>query len=127
MADFVLLAGKISDIRLAEDPSHASGIEKRIVFAPGKFWNDYVARHFTVKGKNSKTPFHTHDWPHYVFILSGRCNATIDGTVYPLEKGCWAHVPPNVEHFFESTGEEPLDFICIVPPKGDPAGSAHLA
>lgn len=126
MSDPVLLAGKIADIPVAEDASHAAGIEKRIVFAPGRFWNDYVARHFTVKGKTT-TPFHAHDWPHYVLILSGRCNATIDGTVYPLEKGCWAHVPSNVEHFFENTGDEPLEFVCIVPPKGDPAGSSCFA
>ena len=127
MTDFVLLAGKISDIPQAEEAPHAAGIEKRVVFAPGKFWNDYVARHFSVKGKNTQTQSHTHDWPHYMLILSGRCNATIDGTVYPLGKGCWAHIPPNVEHFMENTGEEPLEFICIVPPEGDPAGRAALA
>ena len=122
MSDFVLFAGKISDIPVLEDTFHPAGIEKRVVFAPGKFWDEFVARHFTVN-KGTTTPFHTHDWPHYILIMSGRCNATIDGTIYPLEKGCWAHVPSNVEHCMENTGDDALEFVCIVPPKGDPAGS----
>ncbi len=115
-------AGKIADIPAATDVPQPEGIERRIVFAPGKFWNDYVARHFTVT-KGSNTPFHAHSWPHYILVLEGNCDAKIDGTVYSLERGCWAHVPPDVEHNLTNTGEGPLAFICIVPPEGDPAGS----
>ena len=122
MSEFVLHAGKITDLPVVPDPSH-DGIEKRIVFAPGRFWGEYVARHFTVGCEGTQTPFHSHNWPHYILIMSGRCNATIDGTVYPLEKGCWAFVPPNAEHNLENTGAEPLEFVCIVPPEGDPAGA----
>lgn len=115
-------AGKIADIPVAEDAVHTADVEKRIIFAPGKFWNDYVVRHFTVAGK-AQTPFHAHDWPHYVLVLAGKCNAKIDDMVYPLESGCWAHVPSNVEHSFTNTGEDPLAFVCIVPREGDSAGN----
>jgi quercetin dioxygenase-like cupin family protein len=114
-------AGKLRDIPRADDAVQPAGIERRIVFAPGKFWDDYVARYFTVE-KGAQTPFHTHDWPHYILIMGGTCEAKIDGDVYRLEGGCWAHVPPGVEHNFTNTGEGPLEFVCIVPPEGDPAG-----
>ncbi|MDI9370629.1 MAG: cupin domain-containing protein [Synergistaceae bacterium] len=119
MSDFEMLAGRISDIRTEEDGAHASGIEKRVVFSPNRHWSDYVARHFAVS-EGTESPFHSHPWPHYIFILSGRCDATIDGTTYPLEGGCWAFVPPGVEHSLRNTGEGSFEFICIVPPEGDP-------
>lgn len=119
MSAFELLAGRISDIRTDEGGANAPGVEKRTVFSPRRHWGDYVARHFSVK-EGTAAPFHSHPWPHYMFILSGRCNATIDGTVYPLEGGCWAFVPPDVDHSLENTGEDAFEFICIVPPEGDP-------
>ena len=125
MADSKRHAGKFSDIAVTEDPVHPGNVEKRIVFAPEKFWDDYVARHFTV-ATGTETPFHTHDWPHYVFFLSGQCAAEIDGERYDLEKECWAHVPSGVKHFFKNTGDEPLVFLCLVPRKGDPAGQSCL-
>ncbi len=117
MSKGTILAGRLADLPLGA--AHAPGIEKRVVFSPGNHWGDYVARHFRVDW-GITTPFHSHPWPHYMFILSGRCKAMIDGTVHQLEGGCWAFVPPDVEHSFENTGDSAFEFICIVPPEGDP-------
>lgn len=115
-------AGRIADIPVADDAVHSADVTKRIIFAPGKFWDDYVVRHFTVAG-SAQTPFHDHDWPHYVLIMAGKCRASIDGETYDLERGSWAHVPSNVRHFFLNTGDDPLEFVCIVPREGDAAGN----
>ena len=123
MVDFKMYGGKFSDIVPSKDDVHSKDVEKRIVFAPGKFWDDYVARHFTV-APGTDTPFHSHDWPHYVLFLSGQCTAEIDGERYDLGRDCWAHVPSGTKHFFKNTGNEPFVFICIVPKEGDSAGQA---
>ncbi len=123
MAESKRHGGKFSDIPPSTDDVHSREVEKRIVFAPGKFWDDYVARHFTV-APGTETPFHTHEWPHYILFQSGQCTAEIDGELYDLGKDCWAHVPPGAEHFIKNTGNEPLVFICIVPKEGDSAGQS---
>lgn len=112
-----VFAGRLEDLPVIPTEDHG-GTEKRVVFGPGQFWDDYVARYFTT-APGAKTPFHAHDWPHYVLITEGSARGMIMGKVYELSAGSWAHVPPNTEHFFENTGEGNLSFICIVPKEGD--------
>ena len=65
------------------------------------------------------SPQHKHDWPHINYVISGNGTLMIAGTDYPIEKGTCAFVPSNEEHCFKNTGEEPLEFICIVPTRGE--------
>ncbi|MBN1334024.1 MAG: cupin domain-containing protein [Synergistales bacterium] len=109
--------GKIKDIK-ALGTGEGDSISKRVVFGPGKFWEDHVMRVFTVK-PGAASPFHSHDWPHYVIFLQGKASGNIDGVKVDLEKGDFAYVPSNVEHNFTNSGSEDLTFICIVPTRGD--------
>lgn len=109
--------GKIQELPLL-GTGEGSEITKRVVFGPGKFWDSHVMRVFTVK-PGSASPFHSHEWPHYVIFLQGKAEGLIDNDRADLEKGDFAYVPPNVEHNFKNMGEEDLMFICIVPTSGD--------
>lgn len=113
-------AGNLFD--LPETEMHP-GITRRTVFGPERFWNDYVARLFTLEKGASVSP-HRHDWPHYIIVLSGRGKACVDGKTLELQPLGWATVAPGQEHHFEQTGEEPLSFVCIVPTRGDVPPSA---
>ena len=74
-AGSTVFAGSLRDLPLAPAGDHA-GTEKRIVFGPGRFWDDYVARFFSV-APGISTPFHAHDWPHYVLITGGSAKGKI--------------------------------------------------
>ncbi len=113
----LVYAGRLEDLPVIQANDHGE-TEKRIVFGPGRFWDDYVARFFTT-GPGSTTPFHAHDWPHYILILEGSAKGLIMGQEVEISAGSWAFVPPNTEHSFENTGSGNLKFICIVPKKGD--------
>lgn len=115
--DDTIFAGRLEDLPLMPAGDHA-GTEKRVVFGPDKFWDDHVMRHFSIDA-GGKSPFHTHDWPHYVVILEGSARAQIMEKTWELSAGSWAFVPPNTEHFFENVGESSLKFLCTVPKKGD--------
>ncbi len=115
--DDTILAGRFEDLQVFPADDH-SGTEKRVVFGPGLFWDDYVMRHFSIDA-GAKSPFHSHDWPHYVVILEGSAKAVIMGKTWELSAGSWAFVPQDTEHFFENVGETNLKFLCIVPKKGD--------
>lgn len=117
VADQVVYAGKIKDLPSVTLQGHG-GIEKRIVFGPERFWENYTARCFTLEG-DAAVPLHQHDWPHYVFVLSGEGRVRVEDEEYPLAPLFWAHVPAGKPHAFERVGEKPLTFICIVPSEGD--------
>lgn len=110
-------SGRLEDLPVIPTDDHG-GTEKRVVFGPGQFWEDYVVRFFSTP-RGGTSPFHSHDWPHYVLVLEGKAKARIMGQDHELSSGSWAFVPPNTEHVFENTGEGPLKFICIVPKEGD--------
>ncbi len=38
---------------------------------------------------------------------------------YTIGAGDCAYVPANEDHCFTNTGENPLEFICIVPIRGE--------
>jgi len=116
-SDDTVYAGRLEDLPVIPAPDHG-GTEKRVVFGPDKFWDDYVMRHFSIE-VGAKSPFHAHDWPHYVVILEGSAKAMIMGKTWDLSAGSWAYVPQDTEHFFENVGKTGLKFLCIVPKKGD--------
>jgi quercetin dioxygenase-like cupin family protein len=61
------------------------------------------------------TPFHTHEWEHEVFIISGRGKLrNLDGD-QPLSPDDAVLVPPGEKHCFTNTGDNVLRFVCCIP------------
>jgi mannose-6-phosphate isomerase-like protein (cupin superfamily) len=56
------------------------------------------------------------------YFIAGRGRFVIDGETVPVEAGTTLYVPPGGEQSFENTGEEEIEFLCVV----DPAWSAEI-
>jgi len=63
------------------------------------------------------TPKHSHLYEHEVFILNGKGRVFTDNTNKDIEKNYFLYVPPDKEHQFINTGENDLEFLCIIPNK----------
>ena len=63
----------------------------------------------------SNTPFHTHEWEHGVFVLSGQGVVRSQDGETPIEPETVVFVPPGEQHGFFNTGGEILRFICVIP------------
>ncbi|HQN49056.1 MAG TPA: cupin domain-containing protein, partial [Caldisericia bacterium] len=63
------------------------------------------------------TPKHSHPYEHEVFILNGKGRVFTDNTNKNFEKNYFLYVPPDKEHQFINTGENDLEFLCIIPNK----------
>jgi quercetin dioxygenase-like cupin family protein len=61
------------------------------------------------------TPFHTHDWEHEVFILSGSGKVRGPNGEQQLSADDAVFVPPGEEHCFTNIGDEVLRFVCCIP------------
>lgn len=77
---------------------------------------NFAMRHFEI-APGGQTPFHSHDWEHEVFGLSGEGVVVGEGGEKPLRAGDSVYMPPNEQHNFRNTGDEPLTMICMVPIK----------
>lgn len=97
-----------------------AGVTKQIVLGPGDGSDEVVLRYFSVV-ENGATPRHSHDFPHLVRVESGR-GAAVDakGANNPVNAGDYVYVAPGEIHHFENRGNEPFEFICIVPGRGEP-------
>jgi len=64
------------------------------------------------------TPLHSHEWEEEIFVKSGKGVLETDGEKVPLKAGDALILDPGRSHRFMATGDEPLEFICIIPKRG---------
>ncbi len=114
-----MFVGNVKDLaKIDMTPGGAKGAVKQVAVGPEQGWEDYVMRIITLEvGGNS--PAHAHDWPHINYVISGNGTLMIAGKEYAIEAGFCAYVPSNEQHCFTNTGSQPLEFICIVPTRGE--------
>ena len=62
---------------------------------------------------------HSHDYEQIVYIVSGRVRFTVGDESAEMGAGDVLLVPPNVEHFAETLGDEPVVDLSIFTPRRD--------
>jgi len=93
-------------------------VTKVNVVGPDQGWDSHVLRVFRIE-PGGFTPRHKHDWEHINHVISGRGRLRIAENVHEIGEKDFAVVPPNTEHQFENPYDEPFEFICIVPTRGE--------
>jgi quercetin dioxygenase-like cupin family protein len=63
----------------------------------------------------ARTPGHSHDWEHEIFVLSGQGKVDAGGEEVLLKEGDAVFIPPMEEHRFSNDGDDVLRFICAIP------------
>lgn len=109
---------------------HKNDVEKKVVnhpqakdatmqvlISPTEGWEGHVMRMFEV-APGGFTPRHQHPWPHINYIVRGRASLFLNGSENVITAGSYAYVPAGELHQFQNTGEEPFEFMCIVPEEG---------
>lgn len=61
------------------------------------------------------TPDHTHPFEHENFIMEGKGRVQIEGEWFEVTVGHIVFVPPNTQHTYVNTGDEPFKFLCGIP------------
>jgi len=92
----------------------ALGVKKRVLLGETDGTPNFVMRMFSIN-PGGNTPFHTHNWEHEVYVLSGKgLLKQADGSS-DIGPGSVILVLPNEEHGFVNVGEEDLIFLCSIP------------
>lgn len=64
-------------------------------------------------------PRHTNTVEHEQYVLKGHAQVGIGDEVHEVQEGNVVFIPEGVPHWYRNTGDEPFEFLCIVPNKLD--------
>jgi quercetin dioxygenase-like cupin family protein len=92
----------------------AKGVRMKVLMSEKDGAPTAVMRVFEVD-PGGYTPFHTHEWEHMVYVLTGEGVVMEGKKEHPLATGTFVLVEPGEEHQFINRGAGMLRFICVVP------------
>jgi quercetin dioxygenase-like cupin family protein len=64
-------------------------------------------------------PNHTNSVEHEQFVLRGRARVGIGKDIYEVKNGDVVFIPKGIPHWYKAEGNEPFEFICVVPNEQD--------
>lgn len=64
-------------------------------------------------------PRHTNEVEHEQYVLGGRARVGIGDEVHEVSRDHVLFIPAGVPHWYEAQGEEPFEFLCLVPNRPD--------
>jgi len=83
--------------------------DKRILIGPKEEAPNFVMRIIDVPPGSST--YHTHDWEHEVFVLSGHGSLVSENGETPLNPDDAIYVAPFEKHGFANRGDDVFRFI----------------
>ncbi len=60
-------------------------------------------------------PAHTNTVEHEQYVLRGRARLGVGREEFDIEAGSVVYIPAGVPHWYKVIGEEPFEFLCLVP------------
>lgn len=75
----------------------------------------FITRKFTLL-PGGRIPLHRHPTvEHEQYVLSGRMRVHLGGEVKEVSAGQAVYIPPGTPHAYANEGEEPVEFLCVIP------------
>ncbi len=60
-------------------------------------------------------PAHTNTVEHEQYVLRGRASIGIGDKTVDVREGDVVYIPAGTPHWYQATGTEPFEFLCVVP------------
>jgi quercetin dioxygenase-like cupin family protein len=79
---------------------------------------NFALRKFSMQ-KGGGMPRHTNTLEHEQYVLHGEAMITIGEETYQVKTGDVVFIPEGAIHSYQNTGEEPFEFLCIIPNRED--------
>ena len=83
--------------------------DKRVVIGPKEGAPNFVMR--VIDLPPGASYYHSHDWEHEVFVLSGEAVLVSEDKRMPLKPDDVIYIPPFEKHGLANTGKEIFRFI----------------
>jgi quercetin dioxygenase-like cupin family protein len=79
---------------------------------------NFAMRKFTME-PGGGMPKHTNTVEHEQYVLRGRARIGLGDEVVEVKEGDVLYIPAGTPHWYEALGDEPFEFLCMVPNKED--------
>lgn len=79
---------------------------------------NFAMRKFSIE-PGGEMPTHTNSVEHEQLVLGGKAYVVIGENSYEVKKDDVVFIPAGVPHSYKTVGEEPFEFLCMVPNKED--------
>ena len=86
---------------------------RQVLIGPDEAPN-FALRRFRMEPGGGMPP-HTNSVEHEQYVLRGRARIGIGEDVAEVSKGDVVFIPAGTPHWYEALGEEPFEFLCVVP------------
>lgn len=96
---------------------NGEGVSKQVLISQDEAPN-FAMRCFTIKPGGSM-PNHTNRVEHEQYVVNGHARIGIGDEVIEVSKGDIVFIPAEIPHWYTNIGEEPFQFLCVVPNKPD--------
>lgn len=100
-----------------EPLSAGTGVSRQVLISDQEAPN-FAMRRFMIASGGSM-PMHTNTVEHEQLVLGGQAEVTMDGKVFTVKKDDVVLIPAGVPHNYTTIGDEPFQFLCLIPNKED--------
>jgi quercetin dioxygenase-like cupin family protein len=101
----------------AEPVTAGSGTTRQILIGPDEAPH-FAMRRFIME-PGGGMPAHTNAVEHEQYVLRGRATIGIGDEEIDVQEGSVVFIPAGTPHWYRATGDEPFEFLCMVPNKPD--------
>ena len=99
---------------LPREPVKAgSGTVRQVLIGPDEGPN-FALRRFIME-PGGGMPTHTNRVEHEQYVLRGRATIWIGGETHQVSADDVVFIPAGVPHGYRAEGDEPFEFLCVVP------------
>lgn len=93
------------------------GVTKQVLISSDEGPN-FAMRRFEIQPGGSM-PNHTNLVEHEQYVLRGQAEIGIGREIHNVTRNDVVFIPAGVPHWYRNTGDEPFEFLCMVPNKED--------
>lgn len=99
---------------LPRDPVNAgSGTVRQVLIGPDE-GPHFALRRFIMQ-PGGGMPIHTNTVEHEQYVLRGRATVWIGAETHQVSADDVVFIPAGVPHGYRAEGDEPFEFLCVVP------------
>ncbi|MHB1195173.1 MAG: cupin domain-containing protein [Longimicrobiales bacterium] len=108
---------KRADALPAEVVKAGTGTTRQVLIGPDEGPN-FALRRFIMQ-PGGGMPRHTNTVEHEQYVLRGSARVTLGDERLRVSAGDVVFIPAGVPHSYHAEGDEPFEFLCIVPNQPD--------
>ncbi len=94
----------------------SEGSCRTVLIGPNEGAPYFAIRYFEIPPAGQSS-FEQHAHDHGIVILRGRARMLLGSDVHEVAAGDAIYIASNEPHQFETIGDEPLGFLCVIPSK----------